>query len=256
MQPCGVTDTGPTPENGRDGWNFPIGICSFLKAARLMRLSASPPSIMTWYNLTLGMVRETSHALGAVGGVEPNRGFHPLVVWCCFRRQCHRRDLSEQSLDDTPRRDGPGTSEHDMEHLVALVVAGLRVRVAIDGLQCPLILKLHLCVFLLLGVHLLLALPLAGRCAILALLLHLFTELFCELLDLPALRHGMTGGVVHRALHAAVVAIEQLKGHLSPLVPPQPPPVAAATAVGALASGWLPPAFFFFFLLPLPPHWA
>jgi hypothetical protein len=69
-----------------------------------------------------------------------------------------------------------------------LVVTGLRVGVAIDGLQCPLgILKLHLCVFLLLGVHLLLALPLAGRRAILALLLHLFTELFCELLDLPAL---------------------------------------------------------------------
>jgi hypothetical protein len=52
-----------------------------------------------------------------------------------------------------PGRDGLGTSEHDVERLVALVVAGLRVRVAIDGLQCPLgILKLHLCVFLLLGV--------------------------------------------------------------------------------------------------------
>jgi hypothetical protein len=75
-----------------------------------------------------------------------------------------------------------------VEHLAALVVTGLRVGVAIDGLQCPLgILKLHLCVFLLLGVHLLLALPLAGRCTILALLLHLFAELFSELLDLPAL---------------------------------------------------------------------
>jgi hypothetical protein len=75
-----------------------------------------------------------------------------------------------------------------MEHLAALVVTGLRVRVAIHGLQCPLgILKLHLCVFLLLGVHLLIALPLAGRRTILALLLHLLTELFHELLDLPAL---------------------------------------------------------------------
>jgi hypothetical protein len=74
-----------------------------------------------------------------------------------------------------------------------LVVTGLRVGVAIDNLQCPLgILKLHLCVFLLLGVHLLLALPLAGRHTILALLLlHLFMELFHELLDLAALRHGM-----------------------------------------------------------------
>jgi hypothetical protein len=37
-----------------------------------------------------------------------------------------------------------------MEHLAALIVAGLKVGVAIDGLQCPLgILELHLCIFLL-----------------------------------------------------------------------------------------------------------
>jgi hypothetical protein len=100
-----------------------------------------------------------------------------------------------------------------MERLAALVVAGLRVGVAIDDLQCPLgILKLHLCVFLLLGVRLLLALSLAGRHAILALLLHLFTELFRELLDLPALRRGIARGVVHRALRVVVVAIGWLTG--------------------------------------------
>jgi hypothetical protein len=94
-----------------------------------------------------------------------------------------------------------------MDRLAGLVVTGLRVRVAIDGLQCPLgILKLHLFIFLLLGVDLLLALPLVGRRTILA-LLHLFTELFHKLLDLLALRRGMARGVVHRALHAAVVAI-------------------------------------------------
>jgi hypothetical protein len=60
MQPRGVTDTGPTPENKHDSWSFPISICSFLKAARLMRLRAAPPSIKTWYNLTLEMVGETS----------------------------------------------------------------------------------------------------------------------------------------------------------------------------------------------------
>jgi hypothetical protein len=60
MQPSSVTDTGPTPENGRDGWSFSIGIYSFLKATRLMRLRAAPPSIKTWYNLTLEMVRETN----------------------------------------------------------------------------------------------------------------------------------------------------------------------------------------------------
>jgi hypothetical protein len=61
IQPCGITNTRPTPENGRDGWSFPIGICRFLKAARLMRLSAAPLSIKTWYSLTLAMVGETSN---------------------------------------------------------------------------------------------------------------------------------------------------------------------------------------------------
>jgi hypothetical protein len=42
MQPRGVTETGPTPKNGRDSCSFPIGICSFLKAIRLMRLRAAP----------------------------------------------------------------------------------------------------------------------------------------------------------------------------------------------------------------------
>jgi hypothetical protein len=60
MQPRGITDTGPNPENGRDGWSFPISIYSFLKAARLIRLRDVPLSIRTWYNLTLVIVGETS----------------------------------------------------------------------------------------------------------------------------------------------------------------------------------------------------
>jgi hypothetical protein len=60
IQQCGITDTGPTPENGRDDCSFPIEIYSFLKAARLMRLSTTPPSIKTCYNLMLAMVGETS----------------------------------------------------------------------------------------------------------------------------------------------------------------------------------------------------
>jgi hypothetical protein len=48
VQPRGITDTGPTVENGREGWSFDIKFCSFLKAVRLMRLSAVPPSIRTW----------------------------------------------------------------------------------------------------------------------------------------------------------------------------------------------------------------
>jgi hypothetical protein len=60
IQPCGITDTGPTLENGCDGWSFPIEIYNFLKVAGLMRLSATPQSIMMWYSLTLVMVGETS----------------------------------------------------------------------------------------------------------------------------------------------------------------------------------------------------
>jgi hypothetical protein len=131
---------------------------------------------------------DAHHALEVVGGVEPNRSFHPLTVQCCFRCWGHSRYLSVQGLDDAPGGDVLGTFEHDIERLAALVVTGLRVGVAIDGLQRPPgILELHLYVFLLLRVHFLFALPLVGRLAVLALLLHLFAELFCELLDLPAL---------------------------------------------------------------------
>jgi hypothetical protein len=51
---------GPTLENGHDGWSFDIDICSFLKAAKLIKFRAAPPSIRTWYRWTLTMVGETS----------------------------------------------------------------------------------------------------------------------------------------------------------------------------------------------------
>jgi hypothetical protein len=60
IHPRGMTGTGPTLENGRDRWSFDIGICSFLKAGKLIRFSAAPPSIRMWYNLMLTMVGETS----------------------------------------------------------------------------------------------------------------------------------------------------------------------------------------------------
>jgi hypothetical protein len=95
-----------------------------------------------------------------------------------------------------------------MERLAVLVVAGLRVGMAIDILQCPLgILKLYLYVFLLLWVHFLFALPLVGRHSILALLLHLLAELICELFYLPALRCTMVRGVVHQVLCTIIIAI-------------------------------------------------
>jgi hypothetical protein len=58
IHPCGITDTGPTTENGREGWSFDIRICSFFKATRMMRLRAAPPSIRMWYNFMLVMVGE------------------------------------------------------------------------------------------------------------------------------------------------------------------------------------------------------
>jgi hypothetical protein len=61
-------DPRPTPENGCEGSSFDIGIYSFLKAMRLMRLSAAPPSTKTWYSLMLAIVREMSSR--AVGGIE------------------------------------------------------------------------------------------------------------------------------------------------------------------------------------------
>jgi hypothetical protein len=63
-------------------------------------------------------------------------------------------------------RDAPGAPIHDVERLVMLIGAGVRVRVrvVVDGIQCPLgILELHLLVLVLLQIHLLFALPLVGR---------------------------------------------------------------------------------------------
>jgi hypothetical protein len=165
MQPRGITNTEQTPENRRDDWSFPIRICSFLKVARLMRLSVAPPSIKTWYNLTLAMVGETSSGscLAPAMILGRSEASNPIKVsthlWCgCFRCWGRRRcNFSAQGLDDAPGRDVPRTSEHDVERFAALFVIGLKVRVAIDSLQCPPgILELHLYVFLLLWVDFLL----------------------------------------------------------------------------------------------------
>jgi hypothetical protein len=58
IQRHGITGTGPTPENGSGSWSFDISIYSFLKAAKLIRFSAAPPSIRMWYILMLMMVEE------------------------------------------------------------------------------------------------------------------------------------------------------------------------------------------------------
>jgi hypothetical protein len=93
-----------------------------------------------------------------------------------------------------------------VESFVALVVAGLGVGVAIDGLHLPLgILEHHLFILLLLRIHLLFALLMAGRCTFLAWLLLLFVEVFHELLDLSVLTHAVAHRVMNQALGATVV---------------------------------------------------
>jgi hypothetical protein len=111
--------------------------------------------------------------------------------------------------------DVPRTPEHDVEHLTMLVVTGLRVRMAIYGLQVPFGLPEPQSVILvLLRVHLLFALPLAGRCAIITLLLQLLMVLLHEFLHFPALLDDVTCRVVLWAARASVVAARHLMGVL------------------------------------------
>jgi hypothetical protein len=75
---------------------------------------------------------DTRHALGAVGGFEPNRRLHPLVVRRCSWRRCCDRNFSAQGLDNAMGCNFPRTPEYDVVCLAALVVT--RLKVAIDCL--------------------------------------------------------------------------------------------------------------------------
>jgi hypothetical protein len=79
-----------------------------------------------------------------------------------------------------------------------LVVTGLRVSMVIYGLEVPFgLLEPHSILLVLFRVCLSFALLLAGRRAVTALLLHLLTVLFRELLDFMALLGVVARGVVH-----------------------------------------------------------
>jgi hypothetical protein len=96
-----------------------------------------------------------------------------------------------------------------------LVVTELRVGVDIDDLHLPLdILERDLFILLLLRIHFLFALLLAGRRAFLVLLLQLFAVLFRELLDLPALTRDVVHRVMHQASGVAVITTGHLMGVL------------------------------------------
>jgi hypothetical protein len=45
MLQCGMMEARPTPKNEREGEGLGMGICGFWKAARLMRLRATPPQV-------------------------------------------------------------------------------------------------------------------------------------------------------------------------------------------------------------------
>jgi hypothetical protein len=126
MLPRGMTEPKPTPENGCEGATLNIRISNFLKAARLMRLRAAPPSTTIDQDVVQPDIgngqgdeqRElssTHHVLGAVRGVEADRCLHTLVMGCHPRRRCDRRHCSTQGLDNAPRRNIPGAPVHDVE---------------------------------------------------------------------------------------------------------------------------------------------
>jgi hypothetical protein len=79
------------------------------------------------------------------------------------------------------------------------------------GLEVPFgILEPQSVLLVLLGVFLLFALPLAGRCAIIVLLLQLLAVLFREFLDFPALLSVVACRVVYWAMCASIIAVERL----------------------------------------------
>jgi hypothetical protein len=89
-----------------------------------------------------------------------------------------------------------------------LVVAGLGARMAVYDLEVRFgLLEPHSILLVLIRVFLLFALPLVGRCVVVALLLQLLVVLFCEFLDFPALLSVVAHRVVHWATRSSVIAI-------------------------------------------------
>jgi hypothetical protein len=104
--------------------------------------------------------------------------------------------------------DVPRASEHNVECLATLVVTGLRVRIAIYALEVPFgFLEPHSVLLVLFRVYHLFALPLAGRCAISALLLQLLAILLHELHHFSALLSAVVHGVMHWTTRPSVITI-------------------------------------------------
>jgi hypothetical protein len=94
------------------------------------------------------------------------------MVWHCSWGRCDRPYLTAQGFDNAPGGNVLRAPEHDIEHLATLIVTGFRVGTAVNSLQVPLsILEPQSIILVLLRVHLLFALSLAGRRTIFTLLL-------------------------------------------------------------------------------------
>jgi hypothetical protein len=128
-----MMEPGPTLKNGREGESLDMGICSFCKAARLMRLRVVPPSIRTWYSLMLAMIGETTSRSYPAPNMFLGQSEALNMIDICIHLwwgHCSRRRYSgyhrpAQHLNDTPRRDVPGHAVDDVELLLALIVIGL-----------------------------------------------------------------------------------------------------------------------------------
>jgi hypothetical protein len=96
-----------------------------------------------------------------------------------------------------------------------LIVSGLRVRMAVYGLEVPFgFLEPHFVLLVLFRVCLLFALPLTGRRAVAMPLLQLLAVLFCEHLDFPALLGAMVHGVVRWITCPFIIPVGRLTGAL------------------------------------------
>jgi hypothetical protein len=119
-----------------------MGIYSFWKAMRLMRLRDAPPSIRTWYSLTLAMVEETTSGScpAPTMFLEQSEASNAIDVsihlWWGTALGVGAASTTTlvQRLDNAPGHDVLGANVHDVELLVALIVTrfGVGVGVVVD----------------------------------------------------------------------------------------------------------------------------
>jgi hypothetical protein len=135
-----MMEPSPTPENRCEGVSLDIGIWSFLKAARLMRLGAALPSTRTWYSLTLVMFGEMRSGscptptmfLGQSMASKPISVFIHLWWGASLGAGAAATTTQQRVLTTRWGRDVLGAPVQHMERLAMVVSARVRVRVVVD----------------------------------------------------------------------------------------------------------------------------